>query len=148
MSLSEFSPKGWAKKVNKYLRWYAPAVWLGVAANIVGFVIPVLISPGWLLRQLHLPHSPYQDIWMRDAALLLLFISIMYIPSATDPVRYKVNAVVGAVGRLLFSVFWIWPVLFANAPRGFLALGALDGAIGLIQGILLYKLLREEQRHD
>jgi hypothetical protein len=132
--------------MNKYLRWYAPAVWLGVLANILGFVVPVFLAPGWLLRRLHLPYMPYQDVWLRDAALLLLFLSITYLPSATDPLRYKVNAIVGAVGRLVFSLFWIWPVLFAGAPRGFLVVGALDGAIGLIQGVLLYRLLREEER--
>ena len=132
--------------MNKYLRWYAPAVWLGVIANLLGFVLPVLFAPGWLLRQLRLPYMPYQDVWLRDAALLLLFLSITYIPSAMDPLRYKVNAIVGAVGRLVFSLFWIWPVLFAGAPRGFLVIGALDGVIGLVQGVLLYKLLREEER--
>jgi hypothetical protein len=132
--------------MNKYLRWYAPAVWLGVVANVLGFVVPVFLAPRWLLSTLSLPYSPYQTVWLRDAALLLLFLSITYLPSATDPVRYKVNAVVGAVGRLVFSLFWIWPVLFAGAPRGFLVIGALDGAIGLIQGILLVKLLREEER--
>ncbi|MFL6283474.1 MAG: hypothetical protein ACJ74Q_10080 [Pyrinomonadaceae bacterium] len=134
--------------MNKYLRWYAPAVWLGVLANILGFVVPVLLAPGWLLGRLHLPYMPYQDVWLRDAALLLLFLSITYLPSATDPLRYKVNAIVGAVGRLIFSLFWIWPVLFAGAPRGFLVVGALDGIIGLTQGILLYLLLREEDRFD
>jgi hypothetical protein len=132
--------------MNKYLRWYAPAVWLGVLANILGFVVPVFLAPGWLLGRLHLPYMPYQDVWLRDAALLLLFLSITYLPSATDPIRYKVNAIVGAVGRLIFSLFWIWPVLFAGAPRGFLVVGALDGIIGLIQSILLYLLLREEDR--
>jgi hypothetical protein len=132
--------------MNKYLRWYAPAVWLGVLANVFGFVVPVFLAPGWLLVRLRLPYMPYQDVWLRDAALLLLFLSITYLPAATDPLRYKVNAVVGAVGRLVFSLFWIWPVLFAGAPRGFLVIGALDGIIGLVQGILLYKLLREEER--
>lgn len=132
--------------MNKYLRWYAPAVWLGVVANVFGFVVPVFLAPGWLLSRLHLPYSPYQAVWLRDAALLLLLLSITYLPSATDPLRYKVNAIVGAVGRLIFSLFWIWPVLFAGAPRGFLALGILDGAIGLLQGVLLYRLLREEER--
>jgi hypothetical protein len=134
--------------MNKYQRWFTPAVWLGVFANIVGFVIPVLLSPAWLLTRLHLPYTPYQDIWLRDAALLLLFLSILYLPAASDPLRYKANAIIGAVGRLIFCVFWIWPVLFANAPRGYLIVGALDGTIGLIQGILLYKLLREEERLD
>jgi hypothetical protein len=132
--------------MNKYIRWYAPAVWLGVLANVLGFVVPVFLAPSWLLTRLHLPYTAYQDVWLRDAALLLLFLSITYLPSAIDPVRYKVNAVVGAVGRLVFSLFWIWPVLFAGAPRGFLVVGALDGAIGLIQGILLVLLLREEER--
>lgn len=132
--------------MNKYLRWYAPAVWLGVAANVLGFVVPVFLAPAWLLARLRLPYSPYQTVWLRDAALLLLFLSITYLPSASDPLRYKVNAVVGAAGRLIFALFWIWPVLFASAPRGFLVLGALDGAIGLVQGILLYLLLREEER--
>jgi hypothetical protein len=133
--------------MNKYQRWFTPAVWLGVLANM-GFVVPVLLSPGWLLTRLRLPYTPYQDIWLRDAAVLLFFLSITYLPAASDPLRYKTNAIVGAVGRLVFSVFWIWPVLFANAPRGYLMLGILDGSIGLIQGILLYKLLREEERHD
>jgi hypothetical protein len=132
--------------MNRYLRWYAPAVWLGVIANLLGFVLPVLLAPAWLLTRLRLPYVVYQDVWLRDAALLLLFLSITYLPSATDPVRYKVNAVVGAVGRLVFSLFWIWPVLFAGAPRGFLVVGALDGVIGLTQGILLVLLLREEER--
>ena len=134
--------------MNKYLRWYAPAVWLGVLANILGFVVPVFLAPGWLLRRLHLPYMPYQDVWLRDAAVLLLFLSITYLTWAIDPLRYKVNAIVGAVGRLVFSLFWIWPVLFAGAPRGFLVVGALDGIIGLIQGILLYLLLREEDRFN
>jgi hypothetical protein len=132
--------------MNKYIRWYAPAVWLGVVANVLGFVVPVLLAPGWLLSRLNLPYYPSSNVWLRDAALLLLFLSITYIPSAIDPLRYKVNAVVGAVGRLVFSLFWIWPVLFAGAPRGFLVVGALDGIIGLVQGVLLYKLLREEER--
>ena len=132
--------------MNKYLRWYAPAVWLGVLANILGFVVPVFLAPGWLLTRLHIPYMPYENVWLRDAALLLLFLSITYLPSAIDPVRYKVNAIVGAIGRLVFSLFWIWPVLFAGALRGFLVIGALDGTIGLVQGILLYLLLREEER--
>lgn len=134
--------------MNKYLRWYAPAVWLGVLANVVGFALPVLLAPDWLLARLGLPYSAYQNVWLRDAALLLLLLSITYLPAAVDPVRYKVNALVGAAGRLVFSLFWIWPVLFAGAPRGFLVLGALDGAIGLLQGVLLYKLLREEERYS
>ena len=132
--------------MNKYLRWYTPAVWLGVVANLLGFVIPVFLAPGWLLSRLNLPYYPSSNVWLRDAALLLLFLSITYLPAATDPLRYKVNAIVGAVGRLVFSIFWIWPVFFAGAPRGFLVIGALDGIIGLVQGILLYKLLREEER--
>ena len=132
--------------MNKYIRWYAPAVWLGVAANVLGFVVPVFLAPGWLLSRLNLPYYPSSNVWLRDAALLLLFLSITYLPAAIDPLRYKVNAVVGAVGRLVFSVFWIWPVLFAGAPRGFLVVGALDGVIGLVQGVLLYRLLREEER--
>lgn len=132
--------------MNKYLRWYAPAVWLGVVVNVLGFVIPVFLAPGWLLSRLNLPYYPSSNVWLRDAALLLLFLSITYLPAATDPLRYKVNAIVGAVGRLIFSLFWIWPVLFAGAPRGFLVIGALDGVVGLVQGILLYKLLREEER--
>ena len=132
--------------MNRYLRLFAPVVWLGVLANM-GFAVAALFAPGWLLGLLRLPSSPYGTIWLRDAALLVFFLSITYLPAATDPLRYKVNAVVLVLARLVLGTFWLWMVFFANAPRGYLVLGFLDLGFGVAQGFLLYLLLREEARH-
>lgn len=132
--------------MNRYLRWFAPVVLLGVLAN-VGFAAAALFAPGWLSGLLRLPSSPDGTVWLRDAALLVFFLSLTYVPAATDPLRYKVNAVVLVLARLVLGVYWLWIVYFANAPRGYLALGFLDLGFGVAQGLLLYLFLREEARH-
>ena len=131
--------------MNKYLKWFCPIVWVGILVNL-GFAIPAIFFPGWLLSLVGLPSS-YQSVWLQDAGLLLFFLSILYFPAGLDPLRYKLNAMMMVAARLAFAIFWIWPVLFANAPRAYLIFGAIDLSFGLAQGILLLLLLREEEQY-
>lgn len=131
--------------MNRYQKWFALAVLLGIIANF-SFSFPAVLAPSWLLTRLDLPQA-YQTIWLRDAGLLLFFLTVLYFPAALNPLRYKVNSVVLVVGRLAFGLFWLWPYFFANAPRAYLTFGLIDLGLGLLQGVLLLLLLREEEKY-
>ena len=133
--------------MNRYLKWFCPVVWIGILVNL-GFALPAIFFPEGLLRLMNLPipETKYL-IWLRDAGMLLFFLSIMYFPAGSNPLRYKFNAVVMVIARLAFGVFWLWPFFFANAPKAYLLFGAIDLGFGLLQGILLFLLLKEEERY-
>ena len=131
--------------MNHYLKWFCPIVWLGILANL-GFALPAIFFPEWLLRWVNLP-TTYELLWLRDAGLLLFFLSILYFPASVDPLRYKFNAVAMVIARLAFGLFWLWPFFFANAPKAYLIFGAIDLGFGIVQGILLLLLLREEEHY-
>jgi hypothetical protein len=51
------------------------------------------------------------------------------------------------LGHLTFGVFWLWPVFFANAPKAYLGFGLIDLSFGIALGILLLRLLKEENEY-
>lgn len=127
---------------NPFLPWFQLTMWLGILGNLV-FAVPAIFNPYGLLACLSLPPT-HPTIWLRDAGGLLFFLTLMYIPAARDPFRYKFNAAVAVIGRLLFAVFWFWMVLFAGYPREFLTLGVGDLVVGLLQAALYIPLVRHE----
>jgi hypothetical protein len=127
-----------------YRHVFRLVVWLGILVNL-SFAVPAVIAPSWLVRRMGLP-MPGQTIWLRDAGMLLLFLSAMYVPAARDPQRYAFNAAVAVVARLVFAVFWLAAVFGARAPRGHLFFGVVDLFFGLSQGSLFLRLLREGHR--
>ena len=131
-------------KTNPYLGWFAATVWLGIAVNLA-FALPAVLVPDRLTALLALPR-PHPEVWLRDAGLLLFFLTLTYIPAAVDPFRYHINAIVLVWARLLFAVFWFWLVAFAAGPGGYLWLGAIDLIFGLMPGVLLMLVWREDDR--
>src|SRR5262245_17843953 len=105
---------------NPWVSWFRLVVLAGVLANM-GFAIPAVFAPAWLLGRLGLD-TPRPLIWLQDAGGLLFLLSLMFIPAALDPFRYKFNSAVLVFGRLAFGVFWFWQVLFNDYPRPFLTL--------------------------
>ncbi|MFM7640176.1 MAG: hypothetical protein ACKO45_01260, partial [Cyanobium sp.] len=67
-------------------------VTVGVAINIFGMALPFTVLPLWTMEHFGLPSGGGSIVWMRQAWLLLLFISLLYIPGGLDPERYKANA--------------------------------------------------------
>src|ERR1044072_6336173 len=129
--------------MNHYLKWFCPIVWLGILANL-GFALPAIFFPERLLSWINLPKPDY-PMRLRAAGILLFFLSILYFPASINPLRYKFNAVAMVIARLAFGLFWLWPFFFANAPKAYLPFGAIDLGFGIVQGILLLLLLREEE---
>jgi hypothetical protein len=127
---------------NPWVKWFRLVVWLGILGNFA-FAVPAVFAPEWLLRTLHID-PPHPWIWLQDAGGLLFLLTLMYIPAATDPFRYKFNAAVLVLGRLAFGLFWFWRVLFDGYPQPYLTMAYIDFGLGVVLLLLYLPMLRYE----
>jgi len=131
--------------MNTYAKWFGRVVWLGIIINVVFFVIPLCFFPEVMLSLLKM-QIPVPIIWVRAAGLLLLEISILYIPGAMDPYRYKATAWMSIlVTRGGGATFFITAVLLFGQDLGFLSIALVDLVFAVIQGILLFLALQTQQ---
>jgi hypothetical protein len=114
-------------------------VWLGVIANWVFGLWAVFFDPHALLEALRLGAQP-GVLWLYNYSILLMILSLFYIPAAHDPFRYRANAWLLVVGRLVPASTFVFGVIFGFMPTGFLGLAAGDGTIGLIELVLLIRI--------
>jgi hypothetical protein len=129
--------------MNRYVTWFNRAVFIGVLINIFGMALPFIVAPQWYLDGLGLPGGGGSVIWMRQAGLLLLFISILYIPGGSDPLRYSLNATFAVLVRMVIGLYWLWLVYGEGQTRAFLWFGILDCAYAAFNGILLWQVLKK-----
>jgi len=116
---------------------HALFVWLGIVLNLL-LIVPLLFDPLWLLGLFNLPLN--QPIWARFAGLLLLIISVFYIPATIDLERYRVNAWFAIIpSRSFGATFFFVAVFVFDQPPGFIVGILVDGFIGLVT---LYCLIR------
>ena len=120
---------------------FGVVTWLGVLANFT-FSVVAWFAPGTLFQLLGV-EAPVDQVWLKDAGLLLVFLSLMYLPAGANPEVFRWNAVVGVAARLVFAGFWFCLVLYCNYSRGFLILAFTDLGFGLLQGWLLSKVNRK-----
>jgi hypothetical protein len=85
--------------------WFKRVMWLGIVANL-GLAIPTLLAPERMIELIGLP-MPTPLLWTRFAALLLIILSLFYMPAGIDPVRYRVVAYLTLVSRLFGVVFFV-----------------------------------------
>lgn len=128
--------------MNSYVKWLGRVVFVGVLINIVGMALPFIFAPQWYLDFFGLPGGGGSVIWMRQAGLLLLFISILYIPGGCDPIRYSLNAKLGVAVRMVIGLYWLYLVYVEGHTRAFIQFGILDTGYAGLNGILLWKALR------
>lgn len=86
-------------------RWFSRVVWLGIVANLL-LAAPTLFAPERMLELSSLPITT-PIMWTRFAALLLILLSVFYMPGAIDPDRYRAVAWLLIVGRLAGVVFFL-----------------------------------------
>ena len=111
--------------------------------NADSFALPQVFAPYWALGRMGFD-GPRPLIWFQDAGGLLFLLSLMFIPAAIDPFRYKFNAAVLVIGRLAFGVFWFWQVLFNGYPAPFYTLAYIDFGLGVVLLLLYLPMLRYE----
>jgi hypothetical protein len=130
--------------MNKHVKWLNRAVIVGVLINILGMALPFIFAPQWYLNWFGLPGGGGSVVWMRQAGLLLFFISILYVPGGSDPRRYRWNAIFGVLVRMTIGLYWLWLVFIEGRTRSFLAFGILDCTYAVFNGILLWLALKDE----
>jgi len=131
--------------MNRYVTWFNRAVLVGVVINIFGMALPFIFAPQWYLDWLGLPGGGGSVIWMRQAGLLLLFVSILYVPGGSDPFRYRWNAKFAVLVRMAIGLYWLWLVYVEGQTRAFLRFGILDCTYAAFNGILLWQVLRKRE---
>ncbi|MBD2531018.1 hypothetical protein H6G97_16085 [Nostoc flagelliforme FACHB-838] len=125
--------------MNKYAVWFRHIVWLGIIQDwVIG--LPAIFAPNWLLELLH--QRPSQDpVWTSFAGLLVVLLSLFYIPGANDPYRYTPNAVLATFARppgVLFF-FFLYPNIYP-------AFGIIDLVLCLFQiPLLILTMLNKPQ---
>ena len=129
--------------MNHYRKWFRVVVWLGILANWSFAAIVILIDPHGLLDLLGLG-AVASTVWLYNYSVLLFILSCFYIPAAGDPFRYRVNAWLLIVGRLLPASTFFLGVWMGLMPKGFVLLGLADSTFGIVQLFLLLKVYREE----
>jgi hypothetical protein len=117
---------------------FATVVWVGILLNWA-FATWAFVNPLQLLERFEL--GPVNStIWLFNYSVLLAILSCFYIPAAKDPVRYRTNAWLLIVARLIpASTFFIGAAV-GFMPRGFVKLGIGDAAIGISALVLLRML--------
>ncbi|MBP8929843.1 MAG: hypothetical protein KBG46_01025 [Paracoccus sp.] len=131
------------QSISRWKLRHALIVWLGIVLNM-GFVIPLLFAPVWLLDLFGLRVEPL--IWTQFAGLLLAIISVFYIPATIDIDRYRIFAWLSVFPSRSFGVlFFSFMVFLAHQPAAFLLGVALDGGIGIASLWCLIRIVTLEQ---
>jgi hypothetical protein len=117
-------------------------VLLGVIANWSFGLWVVFFNPHSLLAMLRLGDQA-DILWLYNYSILLMILSLLYIPAASDPFRYRANAWLLIVGRLVPATTFVVGVLLEYMPPGFLGLFLADGSFGVIELVLLLRIFRE-----
>ena len=85
--------------------WFKRVVWIGVLANFA-LAVPTLLAPEFMIRLVGVPMAN-PVLWPRFAALLLILLSVFYIPGANDYVRYRTTAWSAVFSRLAGVIFFV-----------------------------------------
>jgi hypothetical protein len=123
-------------------RLFKYVVWAGVAANWAFGIWAIFGDPDTLLARFRLGEQQ-SHIWLYNYSVLLMILSLFYLPAATNPFRYRANAWLLIVGRLVPASTFLFGVITGFMPKGFLILMAGDSTFGLVELVLLVKLLRQ-----
>src|SRR4051812_46899336 len=119
--------------------WFKLIVWLGILANFAFAFWALFVNPYQILTTLGLGEVN-STIWIFNYSILLALVSCFLIPAAHDPIRYRANAWLMVVGRLIPASSYFIGVYLGFMPRGFLTLGMADGAFGIVQFFLLRRV--------
>ena len=85
-------------------RWFRRVMWVGIFANLA-LALPTIAAPSQMMAMASFPTAT-PDLWPRFAALLLLLLSVFYIPAGRDIDRYRSIAWFAVASRLAGVVFF------------------------------------------
>jgi hypothetical protein len=126
--------------VTRPARAFQITVWLGIAVNFA-IALAALVDPDWLLRTLGYQTAD-PNIWPRFAALLLMLLSLFYIPGAQDLDRYRANAVLAVVARVAGVIFFTGAVVLLDFAARYFIFGLIDLVFAVPSGAFLWAAMR------
>ncbi|MGI9069759.1 MAG: cytochrome c [Bryobacteraceae bacterium] len=124
--------------MNSYAKWFSRVVWLGILSNFA-LALPTLFMPDQMLALFSLP-SASPTMWPSFAALLLILLSLFYIPAALRPVHYPLVSWLTVLARLAGVIF------FCIFNRDYMMFGLFDLVFLVPEGILLTLAIREAKK--
>jgi len=125
------------EQLERYYRW---VTWLGLALNLL-FIAALYFAPQIALDLFRVEAHP--EIWPRTGGMLLLTISVFYIPATLDLRRYWVYAWLAIVpSRTQGALFFFTAVFVFDYPKGYLPIAAVDASIALVQLFVLLQARR------
>lgn len=134
--------------MNKFVKLFNIVTFVGVLINIFGMALPFIFLSQWYLDFLGLPGGGGSIVWMRQAGLLLFFISLLYIAGGRDPIRYSLNAKFAILVRMTIGSYWLWLVFIEGQTRSFLIFGITDCVYAIFNGIILWLALKNAETVD
>ena len=115
-------------------------VWLGVIANW-SFGLWVVFGDGHTLLAMLRLGQQGELLWLYNYSILLMILSLFYIPAASDPFRYRANAWLLIAGRLVPASTFLIGVVLDYMPAGFFTLFMADGTFGFVELVLLARIV-------
>ena len=122
-------------------RWFSRVVWLGIACNLA-LALPTLVAPQQTMALTGMPPAT-PLLWPQFSALLLILLSIFYIPAALDFARYRITAWCTVGSRLAGVIFFV-----GFQPATYHALGYFDLVFFIPEAVLLTTAFRQLDIHD
>jgi hypothetical protein len=106
------------------------------------FIVPGLFAPRLLESMIEVGTTNTAH-WLQNVSLLLLIITVAYIPVIKDPFRYEFLTYLIVGGRFSAGVLFLFGVLEMNYPAGMRVLAWSDLALSSLQAWLLYLAIRD-----
>jgi cytochrome c553 len=126
-----------SRSSNKCAVWFGRVVWLGILANLA-LALPTLFLPEQMIAMFQLPTAS-PNMWPSFAALLLILLSLFYVPAALRPLYYPAVSWLTVLARLAGVIF------FCIFNRTYFLFGLLDLIFLMPEGILLTLAVRAEK---
>jgi mono/diheme cytochrome c family protein len=122
--------------------WFGRVVWLGIVLNVF-FVLAQLFAPDEINVRVGLTPG-FPTVWNRSHGVMVLALSVLYMPAAHDPLRFPTYSWLVVGSRLMASMFWGWCIYTGQGSFGSFLL--MDGGFFVVEGLLLQKALTREDR--
>ena len=116
--------------------WFKRVVWLGILANFA-LAIPTLVAPARMIALTGVPQAT-PLLWVQFSALLLILLSIFYMPAGIDYERYLATAWSSVGSRLAGVIFFV-----GFQSREYHMFGYFDLVFLVPEAILLTLALRQ-----
>jgi hypothetical protein len=123
-------------------QWFRRVVWLGIIFNFF-FIAMQVFAPDFINVGVGLTPG-FPTVWNVAHGVMVLALSILYIPAACDPLRYPAYSWMLVVSRLLAAILWAWCLVTHQGAFG--SYLTMDAAFCVVQAVFLQAALPAESK--